>query len=400
MHPAALPPRSDADASLQPAGWLPLVGMYALYVGTVGVLLPYHPAYLKSLSLTGLEVGLLLALGPLMVLCAPSFFAQWADRSGRLDRVLTVISCGAFLGLLPLLFVSRFVGLAIALMLYNGFASSMTSLLDGLALHRVGMTGGTYARLRLFGSLGFVCSSLAFGLFSTPTPSRLTVMVPLTLVALYAGWSLTVRSRAPVGEGVGRFAALSLLRDRDILLLLLASMTHWMACAPFHGTFSIHLNALNLAPSVVGLSAALGVVAEIAVMYLYPAFSEKIAPRHLLALAFAASAVRWWGMSQAHSANAIIALSALHGLTFGAFYIAAVAFLARRVPSHLRASGQALFGAVTFGVGGLAGYPLAGKGYDLLGGHRLFMVAAVVELVAAGLVLFVQPAVLRAGNKP
>jgi PPP family 3-phenylpropionic acid transporter len=44
--------------------------------------------------------------------------------------------------------------------------------------------------------------------------------------------------------------------------------------------------------------------------------------------------------------------------------------------------------AVTFGVGGLAGYTAAGAAYDALGGHRLFAVAGVLELAPAVLVLF------------
>jgi PPP family 3-phenylpropionic acid transporter len=39
-------------------------------------------------------------------------------------------------------------------------------------------------------------------------------------------------------------------------------------------------------------------------------------------------------------------------------------------------------------LGGLVGFPLAGAGYDALGGHRLFAVASGVELLAAALALW------------
>jgi len=83
----------------------------------------------------------------------------------------------------------------------------------------------------------------------------------------------------------------------------------------------------------------------------------------------------------------IILLSLLHAFTFGAFYIASVAHVASRTPPQRRASGQGLFVSITFGVGGLIGYLISGVGYDALGGHRLFAVAALVELAAAWLVL-------------
>ncbi len=384
---------SDAPAAApRAAGWLPLVGSYGLYFGAVGILLPFLPAYLRSLSLSGAQVGALLALSPLMSLVAPPLFGHWADRTGRVDRVLRVLAFGALLGLAPLTAVDTLAGAALAMGLYAFFASSMTSMMDALALQRVALEGGSYARLRLFGSLGFVLSSALFGL-AADTLDRTTVVVAVGFVAAYAAWSLTLRSQAVPSQRRGVFAAWGLLRQRDIAWLLTATALHWLACAPYHGSISIHVTVgLSLPPWVVGLGAGIGVVAEIAVMYLYPAVAHRLSPRWVLAIAFAGSALRWWGMAVARTAGPILALSLLHGLTFGAFYVAAIAAIARRVPPHERASGQALFASVTFGVGGLLGYLSAGAAYDWLGGHRLFAVAGVLEVVAAAIALGVPPA--------
>jgi PPP family 3-phenylpropionic acid transporter len=184
---------------------------------------------------------------------------------------------------------------------------------------------------------------------------------------------------------------LRLLSHRELRWFLAGTALHWIACIPYNLTFSIFIVSLGLPPSVVGISVGLGVAAELGVMLLYPRLADRIAPRHLLALAFVASALRWGGLALATSAPAIVALSLLHGMTFGAFYVTGIAFLARRVPPHLRASGQGLFSALTFGLGGLVGYTTAGAGYDWLGGHRLFAVAGVLELAAAALVLRISP---------
>jgi PPP family 3-phenylpropionic acid transporter len=125
-------------------------------------------------------------------------------------------------------------------------------------------------------------------------------------------------------------------------------------------------------------------------MVLYPRLSRRVRPRTLLSVAFLASALRWVGMALAVHAGTIVALTLLHGLTFGLFYVAAVDAFSRRVPPAHRASGQALFVAVTFGLGGLVGYLGAGAGFDWLGGARLFAVAAGVELLAFGLVLAIR----------
>lgn len=371
---------------LRAAGAVPLVGFYALYFGAVGVLLPFLPPYLRSLGLSGAEIGALLAIQPALSLAAPPFWGWLADRFGRPDRVLSILAVGAGLGFAPLVAARSFGTVALALAAYAFFASSITSVLDSLALQRVALHGGAYARLRLFGSLGFIASAALFGA-AIDVVDRRAVIVPLALIAAYAAWSFTLRARAPGFGGRHPLSGLGLLRHRDLALVLAATCLHWIASAPFHGMFGIHVARLGLPPWVVGASSAIGVLAEVAVMYAYPRVAARVAPRHVLLAAFLVSAARWAGMAVVSSPAALVALSVLHGMSFGAFYVAAVGLVAVRVPEAMRASGQALLVSITFGVGGLVGYLLAGAAFDALGGHRLFAVAAGLDLVPAALML-------------
>ncbi len=373
------------------AGFVPLAGFYFFYFGALGVTLPFFPAYLQSLGLSGSQVGLLLALAPMLSLIAPPIWGHLADRSGRADRVLTLVALGALACFAPLLKVDRFAALIIVLASYAFFASSVTPLIDSLTLRRVELAGGSFSRVRLFGSLGFVISSTAFGL-TVAKVDRITVLVPLCLMAAYLFCSVWVRASSAARVPPGALSGLRLLRDRELAIFLGATSLHWIACSPFHGIFSIHVHALQLAPTVVGLSAGVGVLAETCFMYLYPRFSDRVSPQRLLLIAFLSSSARWVAMSLISRPVLIVLVSSIHGLTFGAFYVSSIAFVSRRVPAALRASGQALFASATFGLGGLLGYLSSGAGYDALGGHRLFAVAAGIELMAAALVLKLRPA--------
>lgn len=375
------------------AGRTALAGFYLLYFGTVGITQPFLPAYLRSLALSTTEVGLLLALSPLASLVAPPLWGHLADRTGRLSSVLTLLAVGATLGFAPLLGVERFPALVATLAAYACFASAITPMVDSLALNHVAQRGGSFAHLRLFGSLGFILSATTFGLM-VRTVDRSTILVGVTLFGLLAAWSLSLRSQATASGTPHPLAGLRLLRDnKDLRWLLAATGLHWMACTPYNGMLAIHVLALGLPPSVVGICAGLGVAAEVGAMLLYPRFADRIAPRHLLCISFVLSAVRWGGMAVASSPGAIVALALLHSMSFGVFYVASVAFMARRVPQHLRASGQGIFAAVTFGVGGLVGFSSAGAAYSLLGGgHALFALAGGLELIAAVLVLQASPA--------
>ncbi|HEX8703770.1 MAG TPA: MFS transporter [Myxococcaceae bacterium] len=376
----------------QVAGRIPLVGFYFLYFGAIGVTQPFLPAYLRSLQLSTTQVGVLLALGPLAALLTPPLWGHLADRTGRLSHVLTLLTVGAALCFAPLLGVTGFAALALTLAVYACFASSITPMVDSLALNRVNQVGGSFSHLRLFGSLGFIAMTTTFGLVAKEL-GRLTVVVPLALLSLLALWSLSLRSGGTPSASPHPLAGVRLLRDnKDLRWLLAATCLHWMACSPYNGMLAIHILAQGLPASVVGLAAGVGVAAEVPAMLFYPRFAHRIAPRHLLGIAFALSALRWTGMALVTSPTLLVGLSLLHSMTFGVFYVASVAFMARRVPPHLRASGQGLFAAVTFGIGGLLGHTLSGAGYSLLGGHALFGVAGLLELGAVFLVLQSSPA--------
>ena len=369
---------------------VPLGGFYFLYFGALGITLPFFPAYLKSLALSTSQVGVLLALPPLFSLIAPPLWAQLADRSGRADVVLSVLSIGAGASFSLLLAAQRFTSLLLVMGAYAAFNTSITPLIDSLTLERLTTSSGSYARVRLFGSIGFVLSSTIFGM-AVSKIDRATVIVALCLMAGYFAWSLGIRTASVVADVGRQFGGFGLLADRDLAVFLTCTCLHWIACAPFHGTFSIHLQALGLRPTVVGLASGLGVSVETALMYFYPRFANRISAKHLLFVAFLASSLRWIGMAAVDRSVFIILLSLLHAFTFGAFYIASVAHVASRTPPQLRSSGQGLFVSVTFGIGGLIGYLLSGVGYDALGGHRLFAVAGLVELAAAWLILQIKP---------
>jgi PPP family 3-phenylpropionic acid transporter len=367
---------------------------YFLHFATVGVLLPFLPAYFRALGLDAAEIGVLLAISPTLMIFVPTFWGRLADRTGRTDRVLAIVASGALVGLIPLFAVESFVGAALTLALYSSFATAIGATLDSLTLRHLARVGGSYARLRLFGSLGFVAASLTIG-FAVDAVDRRILVAAIAFCGASAAWSLVVWRR-----GIAASAATSvdaprparslprgqLLLRAPIAILCAASALHWIAGAPFHGCLALHAQALGHAPWVIGVSLGLGVAAEIAVMAMYPRFAPRFSPRVILLAAFLASVGRWAAMALADGAPAIILITLLHGLTFGAFFAAAVDYLARVVPDEQRATGQAVFVSVTFGVGGLVGYVLAGKGFDAFGGHTLFAVAAGVEVAAVAVV--------------
>lgn len=368
---------------------LPHALIYAGYFATLAVLLTFLPAYLGRLDFSGAEIGLVLSFSPVMVLVTPLLLGYLSDRLRRELLILRLTIGGALLAFSALLFVERFATVAAVLLLYAMFAAPIASLTDAATLEVVDRTEGDYARVRLFGSAGFVLASFGVGALTTRYADRgaavLLVGVATLSLALFA--SFGVRS-----AGVRRAPALwtdfaGLLADRRLRLFLLCGALHWIALAPYHAFFALHVQALGLEPTVAGAGFGVGALAEVLVLAIYRRALGGADPVALLSLAFAGSCVRWLLTAWVTDPVALVAVQTLHGLSFGVFYVACLDVLRDVVPSHVRATGQGLFFSAVFGIGGGVGTLAAGAGFDALSGSTLFVVASVISGLSAVLVL-------------
>jgi len=280
------------------------------------------------------------------------------------------------------------------------FPLLVTPVADSLAV--AGSSDGRgYGRVRVWGSLGFLAAAVTGGALLTWRKNAGGYpLVPLLMAAgLGAAAIVALRIRAPAARPLARphIAELrALLRDRRFRSLLLVGTVHWMALAPYNAFFGLFLRGRDLPPSVGGAAFATGVVAEGLVLYGFTALRRWFRLETLLAISFAATSVRWILTWHAASAAALIALQALHGLTFGLFWITGMALLNEIVPKALRATGQAVYLMAIFGVGSLTGYHATGLALDVW--HdvgRALLAAGLIEIVPLFLSLRVRA---RAGR--
>ncbi len=395
---------------------------YFLYYGNVGAFLPYFSPYLRGLGFSGEQIGTVQMLPSLLAPAVAIAWATWADRRGTLGRALRRATAWAAACALALPLARTPLAVGAVVLLQSLGDRAVVPLVDSTTLEWCRADPAhAYARIRLFGSLGFIALSVALGHLLTLRGDRAgDVLVPLAVAACVAGYAAVARAvpsppahpgpRPGLGDMAKllrdrRLVALTaacgihwagcapfhllfgvFVRDRRLLALTAACGIHWAGCAPFHLLFGVFVHDRGLPADVTGYGMAVGVAAEVAVLLAFPRLERRFSLRALFAAAFLATAVRWGLLSRAGSAEAIVALQLLHGFTFGLFWGSAMKALAEDVPPQLRATGQALFSAVALGGGNAVGYFLSGVGYDRLGGVApLFAWAAVLEIAPLGL---------------
>ena len=379
-----------------------LRALYFLYYGNVGTVLPFFAVYLQGLGFSGKQIGVIQMLPsfPLAPIVAVAW-ATFADHRATSERALRLATSWVAVAVLLLPFARTPAQVAAVVVLMALGDRAVVPLADSVAIEycrehcreRSGETPGiSYARIRLFGSLGFIALTLAVGRLLTMRGGRpADLLVPGTVVVCVAAYALVARglpSTPRHGERPAPREMLALLGDRRLWVLLGPAALHWAACAPYHVFFGVLVRDLGLRDDVTSAGMAIGVVAEIAVLLIYPRLERRFPLRTLLAVSFAASAVRWTLLARSSHPLAVAGLQAMHGLTFGLFWGSAMRALADVVPPRLRATGQAVFTGVVFGGANAVGYALSGVAYDRLGGAgMLFAWAAGVEVVALAALL-------------
>jgi len=117
-----------------------------------------------------------------------------------------------------------------------------------------------------------------------------------------------------------------------------------------------------------------------------PALLAGVGAVRLLPLAAVAAVVRWLALAHIQHPAGLFAAQALHGITFGVWYLALVETVQADAGDDVRASAQSILMS-TVSVGMVSGYLLGGRLMEDLGGVTMYHVAAAISVTAGMLYL-------------
>jgi PPP family 3-phenylpropionic acid transporter len=147
-------------------------------------------------------------------------------------------------------------------------------------------------------------------------------------------------------EPPGRLLAVSAFRAL-LLVTALIQGSH----ALYTGYASLRWDAAGLSPEAIGLLWSLAVGSEVGVFVLFGRrLLARLGPGGLCALAAAAGVLRWSVMAITAALPAMLLVQPLHGLTFAAQHLAAMAVIARVVPPGLGATALSLYATLGSGL--------------------------------------------------
>lgn len=380
-----------------------LSSSYFFYFAILGLISPYLSVFLDSKGFTSLELGEIFAILTATKIIAPSLWAILADRTGQ---QLLIIRLGALLALLSfvlLFWLDNYWAISICLALFSLFWTAILPQLEVLTLNSVRCSNKIYARIRLWGSLGFIVLAIFAGQvmafyqeddLSSATNSSFTnafVLMGCAVLLLLLFSTLSIKSRHIISKATRQALTIKeKLLELRFIIFFISGILLQISFGPYYGFFALFLRDLEYPGFAVGLFISLGVLAEILVFIFASSFFKHFSLKSLLTFSLAVTALRWFLVALYADSAWILAFTQLiHAASFALFHSASMIFISSHFSPCQQSRGQAIYLGGVYGAGGAIGAYLAGALWlDGLGATTAFLTASITAFLAALLINF------------
>lgn len=360
-----------------------LSGFYLVYFATIGVIVPYWPLYLQSLSFSAREIGELMAVVMATKIIAPNIWGWIADHTGRRMLIVRAGSLLAILCFAGVFFGSSYTWMAVVMAAFSFFWNATLPQFEATTFTHLGEQTHRYSSIRLWGSIGFVIAALLLG---WELQGQGAGNLPWVLLSLFiAIWlfSLVVPERAAGHLRLDQLHIFEIMKRPEVLALLLIVFLMQFSHGPYYTFYTIYMEQHGYSRSLIGGMWALGVIAEIVVFL----FMHRLIPwcglRALLLFSLAMAAVRWCLLAWfVDSLPVMLFNQLLHAATFGIYHAVAIQYFHVYFRDRHQGRGQALYSSVSFGAGGALGALLGGYAWAGLGSTPTYLAAALISVVS------------------
>ncbi len=388
---------------------IPLTLFWFIHMGALGIFFPFYGIYLReNAGLSGTEVGLVLAMVPLVGIVAQPFWGRVADRTGARSRVLSFLSFGASLGYLALGMASGFPAIVLANAALAVFATAVLPITVSVSLAVLRDAGPhAFGFVRVWGTLGFFLLVVGFpwmlnlyqtmrGLVPQPGGASEPGLEIMFLVAAGLVFVAALTSLALPREGVVSLRAVRgdwrvLMRNGAFLRFLLFTFAAYVLLQGPMWLFPIFIRSRGGDIETIRGMWILMLAVEVPLVLSTGSGLKRLGARGLLALGVLAGGLRWVLCGVIDDLHLLYPVQALHGVTVVGLLLGGPLYLDAVAPERLRSTGQSLLSMVGVGIAGIASNAGAGWLLEHVGPEAPYIFAGIGSLVLGTLVWWILP---------
>lgn len=360
------------------------------YYGANAIYQGYMSLYYTHLGFAHVQLGVISAATAVSALLAQPLWGHLGDRAPNRSRLLCLLCLLSAAALPPALLSGAYPFQIAAAMVFYAFFCALLPLGDAILLHCDGATFGAY---RLCGGASFALIGALFGAVRGRLGAGGALWAGAALLLL-AGLSALLLPPAPGQQRREKRGMSALLRDRELVILLLFTLPLQMTMGFFYTFYAPHFQSLaGGTDALLGLSYLISAACEAPYLLLSGRIYRRFGAKLPMAVAAGLLALRWWLLSGAQNAGVALVSQALHGGGFIVITVSMAYWISEHVPPELKTSGQSMLNMVAFGAARILGNLLGGWLGQNLGLRRAFLAGALVCL--ASLIAFLPHALHR-----
>jgi PPP family 3-phenylpropionic acid transporter len=283
---------------------------------------------------------------------------------------------GVFLG-------TSFWWLALVMMVFSFFWNASLPQVEAAAMSQLDGKANAYGKVRLWGSVGFIFAVAGLGYMLDIVSTWW--LLPVIATLLVGVWIFTLlMPENEVAVSHERLPPLmEVLLKPQVLVFLLVCFLMQASHGPYYTFYSIYLEEHGYGRDVIGLLWAFGVLCEIGLFLLMHQIKQRISLRVIMLASFSIATLRWVLIGVFPSdIYILISAQVLHAVTFGAYHATSIELVHRFFKGRHQIRGQAIYGSISFGLGGALGSFYSGVTWNTLGGDVTFFIAAIFTMIA------------------
>jgi PPP family 3-phenylpropionic acid transporter len=366
---------------------------YFAFYGVLGLLIPYLSVFLNERGLNSSQIGELMAAALFMRIVAPSLGAWLSHRFAHPLHFMRLASAGSLLAFTALLVFQGYWPMLIVLALVNFFWNASLPQLETQTLELLNNNAHQYARIRVWGSLGFIAISTLTGFLFEWQSAELFVWVGVGILALLliSVLSLNVPERT-IHDALGHapITRASFLKW-PILAFWVGMLLLHTSHGPYYTFFLLYLEQVGHPHTLGGSMMSLGVAAEVLTFLMVGKLLRRAGVYRIMCLAITLTVVRWLVLGYwAASFSALVVVQLLHAASFALTHLCAMQFMSAQFTGPKLGTAQALYTSIGFGFGGVLGAWLVGQTWhDGSGALFSFQWAAGLACVSLMMILLI-----------
>ena len=221
--------------------------VYFIYFAGFAIYLPFIYIYLRSIGLSGIKIGILTTISPLVGMLSGPLWGILNDRFGKTRLLLGAAVIGSILAAWGIATASSFAILAVMTAVFSLFFSTITPMLDSNTLLLLGERRAHYGSIRLWGSAGYVLLTLVGGYLLERL--GLNFLFPLftfcMLVMLICLFWYPIR-QVELGNSPHIFENLwKMLRQPRWLVFVISAMLVWVSATGLNTFLGVYMKEME-----------------------------------------------------------------------------------------------------------------------------------------------------------